>query len=277
MELCQGDGQCPRCDLGYVIKDYVVPLIQLLSHDLKDYNMKMQTTKCLNTGVMLMLFMVGKKGLQITDYCDSVRVVQRHRAMKDSNTLILEALMKMLLNKSFKLRQVCYVLLSDGYFKSAAGNIYFPGHVFVLEKFWENGEIYFNIYQSYINEYDLKGHFDNMNGSVRLTYSDVAHLLKKLSYIVMNDVWDTISTQYWKEITNVDASKFEGYTTTDNICTCFKSAPLKSCVNNIERYVKKKLKTINKMPPSQFDTGLSNKDLKARLESLLHDIAIKST
>jgi hypothetical protein len=36
--------------------------------------------------------------------------------------------------------------------------LFFPGHVFILEKIPSKDEPYFYFYQSYINNYDLKDH-----------------------------------------------------------------------------------------------------------------------
>ena len=273
IQLCKSKQDCTRCDLAYVLKDYVNPLIQLLTYDLRDYNMQFLTTKCLNTGVMLMLFMAGKKqGLQITEECDSALVTSRHRSKTDSNYDILNSLVERVLSKHFRFRQVYYILMTDGYFtrqSEQAEQVYFPGHVFILEKVKEGPTIYFNFFQSYINEYDLKGHFDNMNGSVRLSYEDAAVMMKQISYVLMSDIWDEKCTQYWYDITKVDASKFNGCTTTDNLFLCFRNISLKSCVENIQTYVKDKLKTIAHSPVKDPAT------VKKDLENLLEDIKSK--
>lgn len=277
LELCETSDKCDRCDLAYLLKDYVHPLIQLLSDDLDEYNMQLQTTKCLNTGVMLMFFMAGKKrGLEVTEYCDSVNVVNRHREKIDVNKVILSKLMSRLFSTNFKARQVYYILLSDGYFHNGDSQLYFPGHVFILEKFRVNGSIFFNIYQSYVNEYDLDGHFKNMNGTMRMTYKQTMSLLNKLAHIILNGRWDTVCSRYWKDITSVDASKYENHVTTDNIYICFKAVPLKHCINNIQKYVKQKLKSFHTIPESPHKNALSKTELKDRLSTLLSSITQKS-
>ena len=64
------------CDLGYVIKDHVKLLMQLLTNDLPQFNFKLQSTKCLNTAIMLLQFLIGEKSQGIADACDTRAVIK---------------------------------------------------------------------------------------------------------------------------------------------------------------------------------------------------------
>ena len=86
--------RCLRCDFGYILKDFVKPIMQCLTNDIKDYYMRLLVTKCLNQSVLMAYFMLGKKGIKLADACDTTKVQQRHEAGEDSNAILLESLKK---------------------------------------------------------------------------------------------------------------------------------------------------------------------------------------
>lgn len=240
-----------KCDIGIILKDYLTPLLKLLQGDpdLKDFDLS-DTTKCLNTSVLLMVFMAGKKaGMNAVNQCDTVKVTERHMKGVDANHIILPRYTKQILSPNFKRRQLYYILLTDGWFKYGDSRqpVYFPGHVFILEKVKDpvTYEISYFMYQSYINQYDLNGHYTRMNGDNRMTRTDVNILLQKLSYIVGNGVWDDQCCTYWKDFTKVDTPDFKGTVTKDSIFVCIRSVPLVTCMRNIESYVNARIKYSN--------------------------------
>ena len=83
---------CKKCDLGYILKDHLDCIFQLLTNEFPEYNFRMQTTKCLNTAVMLLQFFVGAKGMAIVDSCDTRKVIERHQNGIDDNMIILNDL-----------------------------------------------------------------------------------------------------------------------------------------------------------------------------------------
>ena len=129
--------KCDRCDIGYILKNYVKPIIQCLTNDIKEYYMKLLTTKCLNSAVMISIFMLGKKkGLELANYCDNGDTKKRHIDNIDNNNNILLNYKKLILNNQSKHRILYYILLTDGYFtfNNKKPPAYFPGHVFILEQ-----------------------------------------------------------------------------------------------------------------------------------------------
>jgi hypothetical protein len=240
--------QC-KCNIGIVIKKYLHPLLKLLQDDpeLKDFDLT-ETTKCLNTSVLLMVFMAGKeKGMQVVNQCDTVRVTERHKNGIDNNNVILPYFSKKILSSKFSQRYVYYILLTDGWFKRKDGSdpVYFPGHVFIIEKEKDpitKKPVYY-LYQSYINQYDLNGYFNNVKGNNKLRIKDVSDILNKLAYIVNNKTWDATCGAFWKTFTNVDTPEFTDTITEDSIFVCIRSVPLKTCMKNIERYMKDRLAT----------------------------------
>lgn len=291
IELChKQDKQCTKCDLVYIIKDYVNPLMQLLSHELEHFHIRMNTTKCLNTGIMLMYFIGGRHGLNIVKKCDCEDTHTRHASGILENDKVLNRIKNQIKNKNFTNRQLYYILITDGYFiNNTNESIYFPGHVFILEKFKDNDKVLFNMYQSYINQYDLKGHFNNMNESVTMTQSEVMSLISKIQYILNNDIWDTVCCNYWYSFTKVNSDKFLGYNKKNKIFICSDSMRLLKCINNIKTFILHRLKNIGNSSQNQIygnierygnidkynNTKLyTNSQMKEELYNILHKMGI---
>lgn len=238
---------CIKCDIGIILRQYLQPLLQLLQKDpeLKDFDLS-DTTKCLNTSLLLMVFMAGKKkGMDIVNQCDTVAVADRHKQGHDNNRTIMQLYSRRILTNNFSRRHLYYILLTDGWFKKRDGGdpVYFPGHVFILEKIrdQETKQPLYFLYQSYINQYDLNGHFIRMNGSNKISQESVSQLLNRLSYIISNKTWDQTCYEYWKGFTNVETPEFLDTVTNNEIFICIRSTPLTTCMKNIEAYIKDRL------------------------------------
>lgn len=261
LELCTyREKQCTKCDLIYIMKDYITPLMQWLSNDMDSFHMNMETTKCLNTGLMLMYFMSGQKGVKIVEKCDCNITRNKHLAKEQTNDIVLQKLKKSLRNKSFKNRKLYYILITDGNLKheKTATSVYFPGHVFILEKFRdEDSQVYFNLYQSYIRKYDLKEHVDtHMNGSIRLTYDDTMKLIENINMILTKKrVWDTECCDIWRSFTKVNANNFLDCVIMDSLFICSDSLPLTQCISNIKKYLEDKLNEIQSIKDDTYIYG----------------------
>lgn len=242
--------KCQRCDLVYILKDYVKPIMQLLTVDIKEYNMRLLTTKCLNTGLMIMYFMLGKNGIKLASQCDTHVVIKKHKEGIDNNNDVIYNLNNDILSKKHKQRYLYYILLTDGYFSKPdqEDTIFFPGHVFLLEKTPnQDGSYSFQVYQSYINKYDIKGHFENNNNSVTMTYAQVKNLLEKINYILTSNTWDDKCIKYWKDFTFVDTTNLKGTNSKNAFFICYRRATVKTCLGNIKSYIKEKLKILSQM------------------------------
>ena len=226
-----------RCDIVYVIMRYITPLMQCLTNDVREYNMQLLTTKCLNTAVMLMFFMLGKKGLEHSRYCDSHSVIDRHNKGIDNNASVIKKMNKYILSKSIKTRHIYYILMNDCYFDRPGNEAFFPGHVFIIERSFTDTDTYFNLYQSYINQYDLKEYYIK-NKTLRYTLDQMRELLKKLAYITSVGVWDDKCIQYWMDFTHVDTSSLKDAGTAGKLYICFSDDKLRVCVENIKAYVR---------------------------------------
>lgn len=252
--VCKKPGLCDSgCNLVYIIKDHIKPLMQLLTIDLKQYNMRLLTTKCLNSAVLIMYFMLGRRGVDLAQQCDTKTVIQRHTQGLDNNASVITNLKKDILSKNIKHRYLYYILLTDGHFPKTKGSaeqtIFFPGHVFILEKTPSGDDgIYFQVYQSYINHYDIKGHFQNNHNSVKMSMTEVAHLMDKLKYILESEKWDNKCIEYWKDFTFVDTSELKDTYSKNKFFLCFRKSPVKTCLQNIKRFAKHKISTLSKIP-----------------------------
>lgn len=279
--------ECHNCDFGIVIKDYVKPLIQLLTDDLKDFNMGMLTTKCLNTAVMLMFFYLGQEGLKSPEVCDcsnynktSLNAVTNGDALKNNRNV--KNLERSILSKNHQKRRLFYILLTDSYFpKPNNETVYFPGHVIVVEKV-PGKNLYYNLYQSYINEYDLKGHYKNNKDTFFVSYTRMQIIMKQLRHIMTTDKWDNECVRFWSDLTNVDTQDFLGSTCGNKFFICWHSMPCSGCLENVELYVTKKLQQLDMTENAPVgnegrDARLSNFEMHKELSKLLETIQKNKT
>jgi hypothetical protein len=189
--------------------------------------------------------MLGKRGLDHSKYCDSYAIVERHNKGIDNNRDVMRKMKSTILNKRVTNRYIYYILMNDGHFDMPnAGKVYFPGHVFILERVYYEGKTYFNLYQSYINKYDLQGYYTK-NKTLRYTFEEIGSLIGKLQYITKNDTWDDKCIQYWLDFTHVDTSNLRGSHQGGKLFICFSYEILKLCIENIKEYVKEKVNSIN--------------------------------
>jgi hypothetical protein len=238
----------------HILKDYVKPIMQLLSNDIVDYNMRLIVTKCLNTAVMLVYFLLGEKGIRMANYCDTHATIKRHQDNLDNNTTLITSLTKDLLLKTSK-RYIYYILLTDARFpRTGTEDVFFPGHVLVFEKIPGTGtkEPYYNIYQSYINQYDLKGYYNNTNNATKISYKDLKVLLSNLKYILESEKWDDKCIKYWKDLTFVDTTSMKDSLSKNRFFLCYQRALVSVCIEKVYKYVIDKLRPLKYM---QYETN----------------------
>lgn len=259
---------CQRCDMGYILKDYVHPLIQLLTNDITTFNMSLLTTKCLNTAVMLMYFMVGPKGLKAAEVCDcaSFREASERRSATDPHQnlrICTEMSTKILASNKFasKHRELFYILVTDADFiidpplkttpDQQPAKKYFPGHVIVIEKIPPSSTQIpelptYNLYQSYIYEYDLRGQLNKNNQSFSVDHASMQEILDNLTRVMTATTWTADIAAAWKDITYVDtAAEFAGANCRNRFFICYHRMTARHCIERIESYATRALKRIN--------------------------------
>lgn len=248
------EASCPRCDLGYIIRYYVKPIMQCLTNDIPSYYMGLKTTKCLNLSLKIAFLLLGNRGIKIADFCDTTLVAKRHEEGKDVNSVLMERLRRNILHKTCHYRQLYYILMTDASFPHDDGkDRHFPGHVFVIEKIPGGLLPMYYFHQAYINAYDYNGHIKRNNGSLSLSWHDVKRMMEQIHYVLMNPTWDQNSVDYWKQITFVNTSKMLGAHSGGKMYLCFRKARVTDCVGRLEKYTKEKLAQIDKLPISKMN------------------------
>lgn len=247
-----GDGNLPRvcykpvkqrCDIGYVVKDYVKPVMQAMTHDIKSYNMRLITTKCLNTAVMFMVLFFGESALEDTEYCDVANVVKRHKSAEDNNVALAKQLHEDMMKPSSK-RMVYYIMLTDGHFVRPDGHTaFFPGHVMVWEKVPTAKRNHYYIYQSYINKYDYKGSLAFREWSA-VSESKMGKFMLRLEKFMTERVWTKRMVNFWEDLTNVNTIDMLGGKPVDCFYLCYRVRENYQCLTNLYRLVEDTLHAI---------------------------------
>lgn len=229
------------CQYVLLISNHIHSILQLMNYKFSDsYVNNLIETKCLNTAVMLIVLMLNQNKIPQIQYCDVPNTIQRHSILVDSNSKILSKLTRSLCRSS-KHSYMYYIMLTDGNLHNHSTNseIYFPGHVFIVEK--TNNQ--YMIYQSYIGQYTLKSHMiktkcNYLDKDVITTMCEYFQKFLSHSY-----VWNNDTITFWKNLTNVDSSKFVGYST-NNIYLCYRSFKTGNIGRNMLTFTTRSIKEI---------------------------------
>jgi hypothetical protein len=248
--LCLDD-RCKRCDVGYLIKDFMTPLMQALTVHVKEYNMRLIESKCLNTAVSIFFLLFGKDALKHTVFCDVRNVQQRHHFEVDNNQIIANKLREDVLRKT-KHRYIYYLMLTDGEFAKPDGSTsFFVGHVFLIEKVpWGDSQYYY-IYQSYIDQYTFSEYVAK-NKSIRVSKEKMAYYMGKINDMVKKKVWDKEFVEFWSDLTKVDSSNMLNGVPQNAFLVCYRKVKYTSCIKNVAEFVDRTLKVI----PPNADTAI---------------------
>lgn len=256
-----------RCDIGYIVKDHVKPLMQAMTNDIKSYNMRLITTKCLNTAVLFMVLFFGKDALIDTEQCDVKNVVERHKSARDDNLTIVRQLAAELMsnaNAAVQKRQVFYIMLTDGEFVKPDGKTaFFPGHVMVWEKVPSPSGCHYYIYQSYINKYDYRGSLAFREWSA-VSQAKMSKFMLRLERFMTERVWNQRMVNFWTDLTNVDTSNMLGGVPQDCFYLCYRVRENRQCLTNFYRLINTTLRAIPKDVGTQDQIYGSNSDYERR-------------
>lgn len=249
-------------------------IMQLMTNELPDFNMQILTTKCLNTAVTIMYLFLGDKDNRfsgLVNQCDSHVVSKRgSNARKNSRepfaqsphnpTVVMHAFEKEVLNMKASTRlperTLYYIMITDACLLNPdqkderKRHIMFPGHVLVLEKNIHqtdnaNGKpkVRYNLYQSYIDHYDLGGHI-RLNKSLSLSTGRVLDLLKGLNTLYSVDRWNAECTAFWERLTHVKSPEFEGFEFANRSYFCFTQVKTTACVEKLRDFLRDRLARI---------------------------------
>lgn len=247
-----------------IISEHIHSIMQVLNTTHNHlYSNNLILTKCLNTSVLLTCIVIGCNKLKSIQDCDVDETRERnkiHELNTNSKTSFTSKLSRNLmydLTKSApKLKtSFYYVMLTDAYLnhsKDSSKTLYFPGHVFIINKNNITNELH--VYQSYINEYDLKKYMQIRNLQTNIKNS-LKHILEHIS---SKRKWDKSLTNLWYDLSYVNAKQFEDYET-NNILLCYK----KFNSNSIHRNIKRNVNNMYKQITNQINkNNLNSFDLK---------------
>ena len=246
------------------------------------YKNNMILTKCLNTSVLLVCIALGCNNLPKIKYCDVDPTRNRHLSKSNTNKELHLNLIKDLKSTTCELSYFYYIMLTDATLYNAEGNsIYFPGHVFIIDKLCSNRNVSYNVYQSYINEYTLNEYLRFRNKSSKNILDSIINLYR---YLSNEKVWDRDVTNIWKSLSTVDANKFEGYST-KGIFLRYKKFKSDKMNKHINGFIDKTNRSINRLirknQTDYFNMDISNtsnvKDiftLKSDLNTLKNKINV---
>ena len=244
MEVCKYQ----NCEVTDLIMKYLEPLMQLLSVNITDYNMKLKTTKCLNTAIMLTYLLGGSLKVKDTEVCLVDNINKRYEKKKNKLEFKLKVfndLKKDLSSKNIKKRYFYYILMTNNDMEksklvpnNSSDTAFFPGHVFIIDKFpyCTDSNVQYKIYQSYINQYDLKGHYRRNKNTMKLENNDINMILNGIHNIVSNKVWNKNAVEFWKKLTFVDTDNLLNYKT-NKINLCYSKIRIDHCYVKLQKYI----------------------------------------
>lgn len=244
------------CDIAYIIKDHLPAVFQLMNVEVPSYNIQLQTTKCLNTAVIMLYLFAGEDALDATSFCDVPNVRERATTL-DFSLHVWTDLQKEILKPAAigSPRTLFYVMLTNGNLQlktDKKSTKMFPGHVFVLERL--HGGNRFNMYQSYIGHYDMSKQID-MVKSLSMSRARMTEIIACLGRIVSKDIWDESSTRDWKVVSLVDESRFMDHLVRGNICLCFRTVTTAACVEHLRFLIDKALPKIQEVIKTSPEYG----------------------
>ena len=243
--------------LFMIISEHIHSIMQVLNTTHNHlYSNNLILTKCLNTSVLLTCIVIGSNKLTSIQECDVDETRERNKIYELNTNPKTSLTSKLSHNLMYDLTKSSskwkssfyYVMLTDAYLnhsKDSSKTLYIPGHVFIINKNNITNEL--NVYQSYINEYDLEEYMQISN-----LQTNIKRTLKKiLEHISSKRKWDESLTNLWYNLSNVNAKQFEDYETS-NILLCYKKfnsnaihRNIKRNVNNIYKQVKKQINENN--------------------------------
>jgi hypothetical protein len=258
------------CDIGYIIKPHIGAIMQLLTDLLPDYGIHMITTKCLNTAVMMMYLFLGEAAKEPTKYCDT-NVIRTRNGVQNSNATdrsIANALYDDVLSGTD--HALFYVMITDSHIVHEAdptSKKYFPGHVFVIERIppaSPKERVRFNLYQSYINAYNMAGYIKKNNG-LSMGRNLMEKHLNNLRLLAQSHVWTADTTKFWMGLTKVDSSAFQGHVIEGKLMLCYQKVVPEGCVVKLHELVDRevaKLRTFIAANPTKAKDVFGKRSLQ---------------
>jgi hypothetical protein len=208
--VCRNDMKSPPaspalpCSLMHAVFRHMEVINVMVKHWHDNWLNCNAKTKCLNTGVIICILVLGTKFFETceNDHVNAMSSKYRRRSAARVKTLVKQ------LTADRAYSQFFYVIFTDGEFvcntNSKSNVVFFPGHIFVIEKLPHMQG--FLVFQSFINEYEPgdidKGcrYFDHAD---MLQVCDVMHSL----YSGTQPTWDARLRKNFAAFTGVETSR----------------------------------------------------------------------
>lgn len=239
------------CAVAFVLKNNLKAVMQLIMHDLPEYDMQLKTTKCLNTGVMLMYMLFGQNGVRQAHICDvqNVQATYKPNFTARTKAALVDLRSRLFSYPGKNNREVFYVMITDGYIgrpNDDTKKTYFPGHVFMIDR---RSQVY-HVYQSFVNEYDLE--------TFQVTSDTLKNFFARLEMLLTESgvTWGSEDDVHWKTFANVSTlsyltgCKFEG-----QIHFCFRYMDSDACMEGLCNYLRRRRSQLQMLPPTQQYVG----------------------
>eukprot|EP00798_Chlamydomonas_sp_ICE-L_P017292 gene17292-23603_t len=246
------------CDTGYVIRDHLPTILQAIAVDLKKTNIELplQLTRCYCTALMMTHLLVARVEDTLSS-CNHSKLKGLSEHDRDSSRKMVSRFYDHMFNSSSDEHCMFYVLLTQYKKKkkkknndNVAGNnnkngamsdleYYFPGHVFVIERVDRDR---FNMYQSFIGEYDLNGYIEKASAlSVGRTRM-MEWVRGMVDMMSAGKTWDASVQDFWSDMTMTnDFVNMENMPIDGNIHFCYTSYPIKDCRVALANFVTRHL------------------------------------
>lgn len=244
-----------------IIRGHSRALIAIGAQNLPEYHIS-DETKCLNSAVSLLFLLMGRESVKHTRYCDVVSVRERYDKHNPSEAMA-RALAYDLTNSPNGEKEVFYCMLTDGWMhppSNPAVKVYFPGHVFIIERVGDKG---FSMYQSYIQEYDLDAFLSHAAGPVTHTAAQLKAVSKGLVHMFSVPVWDRQCSDFWRSFTLSSGEAYEGYSMS-SILLCYQRILLSTCTGSLRSVLEATHRNLAGKPASALfvkDSTITNSEM----------------
>lgn len=228
------------CDIGYIIKNHLQAVLQVLAVELDTISVPLQTTRCYYTAMLMVYLFIGN--INSVGQCQK----QKSKSSPDVPLDVAKAMRTKLLRENQPNHTIFYILISHYETEKDSKDpyYYFPGHVFVLEKVPNSTR--FNMYQSYIQEYEMGQYIDN-NKSLSVGRTKLSKWLDGMVDMFTHP-WDETTSAFWADMTHTNAQELSrslnGFDINKHVKVCCHRSVVKSCDASLKKLVLKHIKII---------------------------------
>lgn len=240
-----------RCDITQIVMRYLTAIMQVLSVEIKTYNIGMKTTKCINTAIMLTYILSKSTEYNKIMKCEVGAINARYSRLKAplaTKNRILRELKSELEDKRDPQRYLYYIILTNNKMvrvdaSKSEPTAFFPGHVFIIDKQNDGaGNYTYRIYQSYVNKYDLTGHYRLNNNTTALNKLRVPEIIAGIDHII-NNTWDETAVAFWTRLTGIDTTDLIGYSTAKHNL-CYTKIRVEKCYSQLLEFTNRSIANI---------------------------------